>query len=78
MDVAQEQPAEATSAQTIFDLQPDPEAKVDVRRLPALARQGIRILWQAGKRELLISTRVAARCGRCCRGRWRSRRCRRC
>jgi hypothetical protein len=29
---------------TIFDVQPDPEAKVEVRRLPRLTVQGLRLL----------------------------------
>jgi ATP-binding cassette subfamily B protein len=41
---------------TIYDLQSDTEAKVDMRRLPSLARRGVHILWQAGRRDFLLST----------------------
>jgi ATP-binding cassette subfamily B protein len=45
---------------TIYDCQPDPEAKVDIRRLPRLAGDGIRILWDAGRRDLLVSVSLQA------------------
>jgi ATP-binding cassette subfamily B protein len=45
---------------TIFDVQPDPEAKVDVRRLPRLTVQGLRLLWVAGRHDLLVSTALQA------------------
>src|SRR6266545_5733014 len=45
---------------TIFDVQPDPEAKVDVRRLPRLTVQGLRLLWAAGRHDLLVSTALQA------------------
>jgi ATP-binding cassette subfamily B protein len=45
-------PADDTSSQTIFDLQPDPEAKVDLRRLPGLAREALRIAGAASRLEL--------------------------
>jgi ATP-binding cassette, subfamily B, bacterial len=48
------------AAPTIFDCQVDPEAKVDFRRLPALARDGLRILWEAGRREFVVSTALQA------------------
>ncbi len=38
----------------IGDCVPDPEAKVEVRELPRLARVGMRIVWAAGRRELLL------------------------
>jgi ATP-binding cassette subfamily B protein len=47
---------EAEAVSTIYDFQPDPEAKVDIRRLPKLARDGMRILWDAGRRDLLVSS----------------------
>jgi len=40
------------SAPTIFDLSPDPEMRVDVRALPATAREGLRLALAAGRREL--------------------------
>jgi ATP-binding cassette subfamily B protein len=45
---------------TIYDLQPDPEAKVNVRRLPRLARRGVRILWVAARQDFLLSTGLQA------------------
>jgi ATP-binding cassette subfamily B protein len=44
------------AAPTLFDLQPDPEKKVEVRRVPSLVREGIRMLLDAGRRDFLIST----------------------
>jgi hypothetical protein len=35
---------EKPTAPTLFDLQPDPEKKVQVRRIPRLVREGIRML----------------------------------
>jgi ATP-binding cassette subfamily B protein len=40
--------------QTIFDLQPDPEAKVDLRRLPGVAREALRIVGAASRAELAL------------------------
>ncbi len=45
---------------TIYDLQPDPEAKVNVRRLPRLARRAVRIVWEAARRDFLLSTGMQA------------------
>jgi ABC-type multidrug transport system fused ATPase/permease subunit len=45
---------------TIYDCQPDPEAKVDVRRLPRVAAEGLRIVWAAGRRDFLISAGLQA------------------
>ena len=42
------------STQTIFDLQPDPEAKVDLRRLPGLAREALRIVGASSRLELAL------------------------
>jgi ATP-binding cassette, subfamily B, bacterial len=39
---------------TIFDLQPDPDAKVDLRRLPGLAREAVRIVGASSRRELAL------------------------
>lgn len=55
MDSSEGQSAEAAGP-TIYDCQPDPQIKVEVRRLPRLARDGLHILWSAGRRELLTST----------------------
>jgi ATP-binding cassette subfamily B protein len=41
---------------TIYDLQPDPQARVNLRRLPRLARNAMRILWRAARRDFLLST----------------------
>ena len=41
---------------TIYDLQPDPKAKVNVRRLPRLAHRAVRILWEAARPDFLLST----------------------
>jgi len=45
---------------TIYDLQPDLEARVDVRRLPRLARRAVCIVWEAARRNFLLSTGMQA------------------
>jgi ATP-binding cassette subfamily B protein len=45
---------------TIYDLQPDPKAKVNLRRLPRLARRAVRIIWEAARRDFLLSTGMQA------------------
>jgi ATP-binding cassette subfamily B protein len=50
----------AEPAPTIFDVQPDLDARVDLRRLPRLTGQGLRLLWVAGRRDLLVSTALQA------------------
>jgi ATP-binding cassette, subfamily B, bacterial len=40
---------------TIYDLQPDPEAKVDLRRLPRLSALGLRMVWAASPGDFLAS-----------------------
>jgi ATP-binding cassette subfamily B protein len=47
-------------APTIYDLQPDPDARVDLRRLPGQLRRGLRILWAAGRRDLAWSLSLQA------------------
>jgi ATP-binding cassette subfamily B protein len=47
--------ADEPAAVTIYDRQPDPEAKVDVRRLPAVARRAVRILWDAAPTDFVLS-----------------------
>jgi hypothetical protein len=47
--------AEQPTAPTLFDLQPDPDKKVQVRRIPSLVREGIRMLLDAGRRDFLVS-----------------------
>jgi ATP-binding cassette, subfamily B, bacterial len=47
-------PADDESAQTIFDLQPDPDAKVDLRRLPGVAREALRIVSASSRLELAL------------------------
>lgn len=42
------------SPTTIFDLQPDPEAKVDLRRLPSIVRAGLRIVAASSRLELVL------------------------
>ena len=32
----------------------DPEARVDIRQLPRLAREGVRMVWAAGRRDFLV------------------------
>jgi ATP-binding cassette, subfamily B, bacterial len=59
VDVPEEAAADPSSP-TIYDWQPDPDAKVDVRRLPGVARRGVRILWEAGRRDFLTSTVLQA------------------
>jgi ATP-binding cassette subfamily B protein len=44
------------AAPTLFDLQPDPEKKIEVRRVPSLVRDGIRMLLDASRTDFLIST----------------------
>jgi ABC-type multidrug transport system fused ATPase/permease subunit len=41
-------------ATTIFDLQPDPETKVDLRRLPGLAWEAVRIVGASSRLELVL------------------------
>jgi ATP-binding cassette subfamily B protein len=53
-------PAGEPTATTIYDLQGDPEGRVDMRRIPGLARRGVRILWDAGRRDLLVFTVLQA------------------
>jgi ATP-binding cassette, subfamily B, bacterial len=40
---------------TIYEQGPDPDAKVDVRRLPRLCVQGFRIIMSAGRRDFIVS-----------------------
>jgi hypothetical protein len=40
---------------TIYEQGPDPDAKVNVRRLPRLIVQGFRIIMAAGRRDLIVS-----------------------
>jgi ATP-binding cassette, subfamily B, bacterial len=46
--------------QALFSCGPDPDAKVDVRRLPRLVRRGLEVVWNAGRREFIISTSLQA------------------
>jgi len=46
------------AAATIYDYGPDPDVKIDVRRLPALTAQGLRIMFAAERREFLVSTGI--------------------
>jgi ATP-binding cassette subfamily B protein len=46
----------ATDQLTIYDLQQREDAKVDLRRLPGLARYGITLTMAAGRREFITST----------------------
>jgi ATP-binding cassette subfamily B protein len=48
------------STPTLYDAQPDPQAKVDIRRLPGLVTQGLRIVWTAGRRDLIVSVILQA------------------
>jgi len=51
---------EGIAPPTIYDCQPDPDAKVSVQQLPRLTRSGLRILWQAGRRDFLVSSALQA------------------
>ena len=42
------------AAPTIYDCQPDPDAKVDLRRLPGVAREALRIVGAASRLELAL------------------------
>jgi ATP-binding cassette subfamily B protein len=57
------EPEENDPGTTLFDLQPDPETKVDLRRLPKLIGTGLGIVWAAGRREFLVSTALQALSG---------------
>lgn len=46
----------AEPAPTLYDFQPGLDTRVDIRRLPGLVAQGLRLVWTAGKSDLLIST----------------------
>ena len=48
------------AATTVYDLQPSAQVKVDLRRLPELSRQSLRILWQAGRTDFVLSTLLQA------------------
>jgi ATP-binding cassette, subfamily B, bacterial len=48
-------PADALAPVTIYDVQPNPSAKVDLRRLPRLTAQALRIAWSAGPGEFVAS-----------------------
>ncbi len=47
---------EPSAAPTLFDLQPDPDTKIQVRRVPSLVRDGLRMLLAASRRDFLVST----------------------
>jgi ATP-binding cassette subfamily B protein len=47
-------------ALTIYDCQPDEAAKVDVRRLPRMVGEGMRIVWAAGRGDFLVSATLQA------------------
>jgi hypothetical protein len=47
---------ESSSAPTLFDLQPDPDKKIQVGRVPSLVREGIRMLLDASRGDFLLST----------------------
>jgi ATP-binding cassette subfamily B protein len=48
-------PADAPAPMTLYDVQPDPAAKVDLRRLPRLSAHALRIAWSAGRGDFLVS-----------------------
>jgi ABC-type multidrug transport system fused ATPase/permease subunit len=54
-EVFREPAGDADGPATIYEQGPDPEAKVDVRRLPRLVVQGFRIITAAGRRDLIVS-----------------------
>jgi len=41
---------------TSYDLQTSAQSKVDLRRIPQLSRQSLRIVWQAGRSDFVVST----------------------
>ena len=51
-----EPPRDETKPVTIYDVQPDPKAKVVVRDLPRLTRAALSIAWRAGRGEFVAST----------------------
>jgi ATP-binding cassette, subfamily B, bacterial len=48
--------APEVAATTIYDLQPSAQVRVNLRRLPELSRQSLRILWRAGRTDFVLST----------------------
>jgi ATP-binding cassette subfamily B protein len=54
-EVFHEPAGDADGPTTIYEQGPDPDAKVDVRRLPRLVVQGFRIITAAGRRDLIVS-----------------------
>jgi ATP-binding cassette subfamily B protein len=62
-EVPRESRDEGGGPTTIYDCGPDPESKVNVRRLPGLSLQGFRIISAAGKRDFIVSTGLQALAG---------------
>ena len=58
--------ADDVAAPTIYDLNA-PQGKLDVRRLPRLTLQAVRIAWAAGRGEFVASTVLQAIAGFACR-----------
>jgi ATP-binding cassette, subfamily B, bacterial len=48
-------PSDDGSRASMYDCGPDPESKVDVRRLPRLTAEGLRIIAAAGRADLIAS-----------------------
>jgi ATP-binding cassette, subfamily B, bacterial len=51
---------DAEPAPTLYDFQPGLETRVDIRRLPRLVAGGLRIVWTAGRGDLVVSTSLQA------------------
>jgi ATP-binding cassette, subfamily B, bacterial len=62
-EVFREPAGDADGPATIYEQGPDPDAKVDVRRLPRLVVQGFRIIMAAGRRDLIVSTSLQTLAG---------------
>jgi ATP-binding cassette, subfamily B, bacterial len=59
-DPADKAPADEPGPVTLFDLETKPEARVDMRRLPSLIRRGVRMVWESGRSDFLLSTVLQA------------------
>ena len=54
-EVFQEPAGQSDGPATIYEQGPDPDAKVNVRRLPRLCVQGFRIIMASGRRDFIVS-----------------------
>lgn len=58
-------PPELSGAWTGPAIGPAPDAKVDLRKLPSLARTGLKLIWAAGRSELLLLLALQLISGAC-------------